>query len=123
MSSNRLLSFVALALFTSACSGSSFSEAPPLAGTYSGAYSGGDTGSIQLDVAASGDVQLTAVSNFWRTTAKGSGQVQVDGSNLSGTGIAPLVLFTFTGTVSNGSASGAWSASNGAKGTWSANHL
>jgi hypothetical protein len=99
-----------------ACSGST--GGVPITGTYAGTYGGADNGSIVLNIVDSGSLTLSATSSFWHTTFNGTGSVSAD-DRISGTGAGGLVSITFLGSVGSGTASGTWTASNGATGTWS----
>jgi len=112
-----LLRYLCVGAFLAGCSGATYNSPESLAGTYSGTYSGNDNGSIVLDVDSGLNVKLTATSSFWHTTFNGTGSVGTD-SHVSGTGAGGLVSITFVGSMGNGIASGTWTSSNGASGSW-----
>jgi hypothetical protein len=101
-------------------------------GTYQGAYTGSDSGTVQMQI-TDGNVSVTATSSFWKTTYSGTGQVtasgQLVGTGAGGGGTAtsgPIVVtyagvsVSFAGTIAAGGATGSWSSSNSAGGTWQA---
>ncbi len=117
------------------CSGASSSVQGTTAfdGTYNGTYTGADSGTVLLTI-TDGNVQVTATSTFFKSTFTGSGQVLADGqlvgtggggggSTTTSTGVTITyngVSISFAGTISGGAASGSWSSSNSAGGTWQA---
>jgi hypothetical protein len=113
----KLSRFLIFGAFVSGCSGSTYAGPDSLVGTYSGTYTGNDNGSIVIDVDSAMGVKLSATSSFWHTTFSGTGSVNPD-AHLSGTGAGGLVSITFVGSVGGGVASGTWTASNGATGSW-----
>jgi hypothetical protein len=104
--------------------------ASPFDGTYTGTYSGSDSGTVQMQV-ANGNVTVSATSTLWKTTYTGSGQVTDSGELLGGASggggtvdSGPITIryggisISFSGSISNGTATGSWSSSNSAGGTW-----
>jgi hypothetical protein len=106
------------------CSGSTagaYDETPALAGTYTGSYTGHDSGSLTMTIDANGAVSLAAHSYLWGDFA-GNGTLRGDIATATGTGGGAGVTFQFDGQFaldSTAKGSGTWRSSNGASGTWS----
>lgn len=104
---------------------------------YLGSYAGWDSGSVVLEVDATGSAHFVAESTFWKTKYEGTGEVSATGALVGsggGGGIHVVVssggskssgsvggiTLTVNGSVDGTSATGTWTSSNGGRGTWTA---
>ena len=91
-------------------------------GDWSGAFSGGDNGTWNINVSSTGEVTGTGISNTFSDNYTFNGNVTSNGSITATTGTADTGA-TFIGVLNtNGTASGTWdNQSEGLSGNWQGN--